>query len=205
MTEAIIHGMILAIGLILPLGAQNIFVFNQGAAQPAVLRALPAVLTAAVCDTLLITASVGGISLAVLALKGLTPILYGVGAVFLTVMGWKIWRGGFSGSQAAALPPRGQALYALSVSLLNPHALMDTVGVIGTSSLQYAGWERWTFAGAAALVSWAWFAALAAAGRMLGAVDPSGRLLRCMNIISALLLWGMALLLLLRLLRLAAG
>lgn len=30
MTEAIVHGMILAFGLILPLGVQNIFVFNQG-------------------------------------------------------------------------------------------------------------------------------------------------------------------------------
>ncbi len=31
--EAIIHGVILAFGLILPLGVQNVFVFNQGAIQ----------------------------------------------------------------------------------------------------------------------------------------------------------------------------
>jgi L-lysine exporter family protein LysE/ArgO len=29
--EAIFHGILLAFGLILPLGAQNVFVFNQGA------------------------------------------------------------------------------------------------------------------------------------------------------------------------------
>ena len=31
MTEAILHGIILAFGLIIPLGVQNVFVFNQGA------------------------------------------------------------------------------------------------------------------------------------------------------------------------------
>ena len=34
MSEAIIHGIILAFGLIIPLGVQNVFVFNQGASQP---------------------------------------------------------------------------------------------------------------------------------------------------------------------------
>ena len=33
MSEAIIHGIILAFGLIIPLGVQNVFVFNQGRAN----------------------------------------------------------------------------------------------------------------------------------------------------------------------------
>lgn len=33
MLEAFIHGALLAFGLILPLGIQNIFIFNQGATQ----------------------------------------------------------------------------------------------------------------------------------------------------------------------------
>ena len=31
MTQPIVHGILLALGLILPLGAQNVFVFNQEA------------------------------------------------------------------------------------------------------------------------------------------------------------------------------
>jgi L-lysine exporter family protein LysE/ArgO len=62
---AFIHGFILALGLILPLGAQNVFVFQQGAAQPRFLRALPAALTAAVCDTALILLAVLGVSVVV--------------------------------------------------------------------------------------------------------------------------------------------
>ncbi|MCD0801134.1 amino acid transporter, partial [Staphylococcus aureus] len=30
MLQPIVHGVLLALGLILPLGAQNVFVFNQG-------------------------------------------------------------------------------------------------------------------------------------------------------------------------------
>lgn len=38
MSIAIIHGIVLAFGLILPLGAQNVFVFQQGALQPRLYR-----------------------------------------------------------------------------------------------------------------------------------------------------------------------
>lgn len=49
--NAIIHGIVLAFGLILPLGVQNVFIFQQGAWQKQVWRALPAVISASVCDT----------------------------------------------------------------------------------------------------------------------------------------------------------
>ena len=66
MIEAILHGIILAFGLIIPLGVQNVFVFNQGALQPNFSRALPVVITAGICDTILIVAAVSGVSILVL-------------------------------------------------------------------------------------------------------------------------------------------
>jgi L-lysine exporter family protein LysE/ArgO len=39
------------------------------------------------------------------------------------------------------------------VSLLNPHAILDTIGVIGTSALAYDGRGRATFAVACLFVS----------------------------------------------------
>ncbi|MCE3203750.1 LysE/ArgO family amino acid transporter [Paenibacillus sonchi] len=194
MLEAIVHGILLAFGLILPLGVQNIFVFNQGALQPRFRRVVPVVLTAAVCDTLLIAAAVGGISLVLLSVEWMTPIVYGAGILFLCIMGWKIWDAapGEGDGEARVLSLKGQVGYALSVSLLNPHALLDTVGVIGTNSLQYTGAERWAFAIAAAGISWMWFLSLAAAGRVLGRLDSSGRVIRLLNTVSALLIWGIA-------------
>ncbi|MEK5240137.1 LysE/ArgO family amino acid transporter [Paenibacillus sp. FSL L8-0470] len=193
MTDAIVHGIILAFGLILPLGVQNIFVFNQGALHPQFHGALPVILTAALCDSLLIAAAVGGVSLVLLSLDWLTPAVLGAGTLFLCFMGWKIWAAAPAKGEAKRLSLKGQVGYALSVSLLNPHALMDTVGVIGTNALQYAGSERWVFAAAAAGVSWVWFIGLAAAGRMLGKADSSGKAVRLMNKASAVLIWGIAL------------
>lgn len=43
MFEPFIHGALLAFGLILPLGIQNVFIFNQGATQSRFSKALPAV------------------------------------------------------------------------------------------------------------------------------------------------------------------
>ena len=51
---------VLAFGLILPLGVQNVFVFNQGANHPKFIYALPAIITASICDTVLILIAVNG-------------------------------------------------------------------------------------------------------------------------------------------------
>lgn len=44
MLAALLHGIALAFGLILPLGAQNVFVFNQGASQPHFKKPFPLLL-----------------------------------------------------------------------------------------------------------------------------------------------------------------
>ena len=68
--QALIHGIGLAFGLILPLGVQNVFIFNQGAIHKRFSRALPAVITAGFCDTILILLAVAGVSLIILNLNG---------------------------------------------------------------------------------------------------------------------------------------
>lgn len=78
------------------------------------------------------------------------------------------------------------------VSLLNPHAIIDTVGVIGTSSLHYTAGEKWLFTAAAIFVSWIWFFGLALSGRILGTLDPDGKWIIFINRVSALIIWGAA-------------
>jgi L-lysine exporter family protein LysE/ArgO len=197
MAEAFIHGFILAFGLILPLGVQNVFVFNQGVLQKRFIHALPVVLTASLCDTLLITLAVLGVSLVVLGSFWIKTILLSVGIVFLLYMGWSTWKsipenGNNENTSKENFTPFKQIAFSASVSLLNPHAIMDTVGVIGTSSLRYNGVEKIAFALASILVSWIWFTGLAVAGRITGELDKSGRLMTVLNKISALVMWGAA-------------
>lgn len=195
MSEAIIHGIILAFGLIIPLGVQNVFVFNQGASQPNIWRAAPVVLTASICDTLLILIAVQGVALVLLTFSWLTNTLYMIGFFFLIYMGWVIWASNPSNSvkQEKSMPLKKQIIFAASVSLLNPHAILDTIGVIGTNSIQYIGSEKWAFTSATIIVSWIWFISLALAGKFLKKVDSTGKTIVLLNKISGLIIWSVAL------------
>jgi len=190
--QAFIHGIILAFGLILPLGVQNIFVFTQGAEQPALRRALPAAITAAVCDTLLILLAVLGLSVIVGELEWLRIVMMCGGALFLSYMGYSMWRtkpGAGLGHNRSGLSIKEQIAFALSVSLLNPHAILDTVGVIGTSALRYTAADKIWFTAACILISWCWFLALTIAGRILKQLDGTGKMLVIINKCSAIFVW----------------
>lgn len=194
MLEAFFHGMILAFGLILPLGVQNVFVFSQGATQPHLVRALPASITAAICDTLLILLAVFGLSIIVLQFAWLRLALMTVGILFLLYMGYTIWRSSpATANNNEALPVKKQILFALSVSLLNPHAILDTIGVIGTSALKYSGTDQILFTAACVVISWLWFFGLTIAGASFKKLDSSGKLMNIFNKCSAIFIWATAL------------
>jgi L-lysine exporter family protein LysE/ArgO len=197
LVAAIVHGVVLAFGLILALGPQNVFVFSQGAVQPRFSRALPVVLAASFADTALILLAVGGASAVVLAIPWVETALVGLGVVFLLYVGLATWRSEpevplavADGDGAVRWTLGRQVGSTLSISLLNPHAILDTVGVIGPSSLAYAGSERAAFAAACVCVSWAFFFALALAGRAFGKL---GAVRQWMGKVSAVAIWSAAL------------
>lgn len=192
--QSVLHGLFLAIGLILPLGVQNLFVFNQGAMQPSLLRAMPAVIAATVCDTLLILLAVNGVSLFLVKFAMLKAVLTGLGVLFLLYIGWVTWNSTIACSNRAEsrFSAKQQIIFAATVSLLNPHAILDTIGVIGTSSAAYQGTEKILFTLACIFVSWCWFFFLAAAARLLGGKAQIENKINWINKFSAIFIWGSA-------------
>lgn len=192
--QALIHGIGLAFGLILPLGVQNVFIFNQGATHKRFSRALPAVITAGFCDTILILLAVAGVSLIILNFEWLKLGIFFIGFLFLAYMGWLLWRTTPEVQEEERNPfsTKKQVMFAASVSLLNPHAILDTIGVIGTNSLVYDGFDRLIFTFACIIVSWLWFFGLAYTGRKIGQIDTNGQFLKRMNQLSALIIWVIA-------------
>ncbi|KGR92277.1 LysE family L-lysine exporter [Ureibacillus massiliensis 4400831 = CIP 108448 = CCUG 49529] len=191
--EPILHGIILAFGLILPLGVQNVFVFSQGVTQPRFIKALPATITASICDTILILLAVLGISMIVLQFEWIRLILLVGGILFLLYMGKVIWQSGAASLEGKdALPIKKQILFALSVSLLNPHALLDIIGVIGTSAIKYNGQDQLLFMVACIVVSWMWFFGLTISGAFLKKMQIPNRVFILFNKLSALFIWGTA-------------
>jgi L-lysine exporter family protein LysE/ArgO len=123
------------------------------------------VCAAGVCDTVLILLGAFGAAAALESAPDLRLVLLGAGAVFLLVLGIKSLRATSvrldTDSPAAVLPPRSVLLRTVSVSLLNPHAVLDTVGVIGAAVASQPASSRGTFALGTVSASWLWFAFLA--------------------------------------------
>jgi len=191
--ETIIHGFILALGLILPLGVQNVFIFTQGATQPSLIRALPASITASICHTMLILLSVGGLSFLIMQLEWLRMVMMIGGVLFLLYMSVSIWRSAPSGEMdGTALPIKKQILFACSVSFLNPSALVDIIGVIGTSSLQYSGSELVLFTASCIIVSWIWFFALMLVGSRMKYLHNQRKVMIIFNKSAAIFIFAMA-------------
>ncbi|WP_301560370.1 LysE/ArgO family amino acid transporter [Staphylococcus epidermidis] len=188
MLQPLIHGLLLALGLILPLGAQNVFVFNQGANQKKISKALPVIITAGLCDTFLIVIAILGVSLILISMPTLQLFIYIIGFLFLMYMAWSLWTEKPSNiEEIEPMPAKKQILFALSVSLLNPHAIMDTVGVIGTSASVYDGYDKVVFSLATISVSWIWFVFLAILGRITGKIDKSDKYIVILNKVSSVI------------------
>lgn len=196
MTLAAVHGFILALGLILPIGMQNGFIISQGAVHKRWMGSLPAVITAALCDTILVGLAVVGVSAAALHVTWLRYAFGVIGICFLLYMGWASWRdqGQAEGNhQPSAWPAKRQITFASSVSLLNPHALIDTLAVLGGSALVYTSWtDKIAFGTACALVSWIWFLVLSIAGHLLGKAVLRNTSFHIINRISAIMMWASA-------------
>ncbi|HGO2642762.1 TPA: LysE/ArgO family amino acid transporter [Staphylococcus aureus] len=197
MLQPLLHGILLALGLILPLGAQNVFVFNQGANQKKISKALPVIITAGLCDTFLIVIAILGVSLILISMPTLQLFIYIIGFLFLMYMAWSLWTEKPSNiEEIEPMPAKKQVLFALSVSLLNPHAIMDTVGVIGTSASVYDGYDKVVFSLATISVSWIWFVFLAILGRITGKIDKSGKYIVVLNKVSSVIVIIVALIIL---------
>ena len=135
-------------------------------------------------------------SVVVLEFAWLRAVMLGAGVVFLAYIGWRLASAPaleLTGNPGKLLGVRAQIGFTASVSLLNPHAILDTVGVIGTNALAYPVPGRWAFTGGCVLVSWAWFLGLAVAGRAVGDAASGDGWLRRLNTASAVIIWAVAL------------
>ncbi len=149
-------GLILGLALIIPIGVQSLFVLNQGlvAGFP---RAFVGVAAVCFCDTFLIVLGAAGAS-ALLTLLGYQELLIAVGSIYLLIMGVLTLRAGPRHAEGEHLTRIGATVFqAVGVSVLNPHAILDTVGVLGAAIAAQAAHERVAFAAGAVGASWAWY------------------------------------------------
>lgn len=174
MLEAALNGYLVALSLILAIGAQNAFVLRQGLRREHV---GPVVAVCALSDAVLIGAGVAGFGSLSAALPWFGEAMRWLGVGFLLVYGGLRFRAALRGGEA--LRPSGAGAGAASLKAVlgtcllltwaNPHVYLDTLVLIGSISAQYAP-HQGVFGVAAACASLSFFMALGFGARLLAPV-----------------------------------
>lgn len=192
---AALTGFATGFSLILAIGAQNAFVLRQGLLRRHV---LPLVLLCAASDALLIAAGVAGFGALATALPWFPRAMALAGAAFLLAYGAlrlrAAWIGDYDLALAGESPPLGRTLaIGAAFTWLNPHVYLDTLGLVGAVSTQFAGSDRLLFGAGAIAASFAFFFALGYGARLLAPVMRSAAAWRRLDVLIALVMWALAL------------
>lgn len=193
------QGLILSLGLIVAIGAQNAFVLRQGLRREHIMAV---VAVCALSDAVLINLGVWGMGTAAATHPALALGARVFGALYLVLYAWRSLQRAWS-PQALAVDaahqrtPLAQVLgTTFALTWLNPHVYLDTVLLLGSMASPFAGMERAAFAAGASLASAVWFTTLGWGARWLAPLFATPQAWRILDAGIALLMLGLAALLL---------
>ena len=193
----LLQGFMLCASLVVVFGPQNLFLLQQG------LHGRYLFATACACtlvDLLLISLGVGGVGRAISANPQMLLVATLVGIGFLFGYGVRAFRIAWCGCSASNhlarhnsnIGLKGTLLTALSFSLLNPAAYIDTLLMIGSASGHYPLDERILFGVGAALASALWFFTLLYAASRLTPLFRHAMAWRLLDVVSGSIMFGLA-------------
>lgn len=182
--------------MIIPIGAQNAYVLNQGIKRNHHLT------TATICsvmDVFFISLGIfGGGALLSQNETLLTVVTLG-GIAFLTFYGWLSLRAALQHSDQQESQPqklargrRAVILGALAVTVLNPHLYLDTVVILGSIGGQFEGSDRLAFALGTMMASFVWFYGLSIGAAKLAPVLSKPKTKKIIDLIVATMMFIIA-------------
>ena len=153
-----VFGLLFGLATAFPVGIQSFVVMNQGLrfGYP---RVLTGIVTASLCDTLLIVLGAAGASALLADADERVPVIL-VGITFLAVFGVLAFRAApeeEAGEVESAGRPLAMIAQTVGVSLFNPHAVLETVGILGGAIAAQSAENRIEFACGVVAASWVWF------------------------------------------------
>ncbi|EJL6397494.1 amino acid transporter [Vibrio navarrensis] len=192
----LLQGFSLGATMIIPIGAQNAFVLNQGIKRQHHLT------TAAICSVLdMIFISLGIFGGGAILSQNemlLTSVTLG-GIAFLAVYGFMSLRSALKPGNATEnkqeITARGRRtviLGALAVTVLNPHLYLDTVVILGSIGGQFEGHDRIAFALGTILASFVWFYTLSIGAAKLGPTLSKPKVKRGIDMLVAAMMFTIA-------------
>lgn len=182
--------------MIIPIGAQNAYVLNQGIKRNHHLT------TATICSVLdMIFISLGIFGGGAILSQNeilLTSVTLG-GIAFLSFYGLLSLKSAFkpeseseSKGEIVARGRRTVILSALAVTVLNPHLYLDTVVILGSIGGQFEGHDRIAFALGTILASFVWFYTLSIGAAKLGPTLSKPKVKKTIDIAIAMMMFTIA-------------
>ena len=194
-----LKGMATTAGLIIAIGAQNAFLLGQALRRQ---FHWPIALLCCFFDIALISLGVAGMGLLITNSPVMLLVASWGGIVFLSWYGAVALRAAFHPGVLRASDSGPQTLKAallttLAVTLLNPHAWLDTVVLLGSIGGRYPVDERFIFVAGCVTASVLWFCGLAAGAKWLAPLFKKPVAWRVLDLLIAAMMWTIAALLLL--------
>ena len=182
--------------MIIPIGAQNAYVLNQGIKRNHHLT------TATICSVLdMIFISLGIFGGGAILSQNeilLTSVTLG-GIAFLSFYGQLSLKSAFkpeseseSKGEIVARGRRTVILGALAVTVLNPHLYLDTVVILGSIGGQFEGHDRIAFALGTIMASFVWFYTLSIGAAKLGPTLSQPKVKKTIDIAIAMMMFTIA-------------
>ncbi|EOV0052306.1 LysE/ArgO family amino acid transporter [Vibrio parahaemolyticus] len=192
----LLQGFGLGASMIIPIGAQNAYVLNQGIKRNHHLT------TATICSVLdMIFISLGIFGGGAILSQNevlLTSVTLG-GIAFLSFYGLLSLKSAFkpeneseSKGEVVARGRRTVILGALAVTVLNPHLYLDTVVILGSIGGQFEGHDRIAFALGTIMASFVWFYTLSMGAATLGPTLSKPKVKKGIDIAVALMMFTIA-------------
>ncbi|MFC4655892.1 MULTISPECIES: LysE/ArgO family amino acid transporter [Rheinheimera] len=182
------------LGLIVAIGAQNIWVLSQSMAGA---NRLVIAAVCILCDALLIVLGISSIALVQQWLPPLVPVLTWAGVALLLYLAFgaakRAWQGQgrLQAEQIQPDPWQKTMATAFAITLLNPHVYLDTVVLIGSVGNQQQ--SPFWFGVGAVLASVVWFCSLTGFAPKLNVLLNSPQRWRCFDGVIALVMTAIAL------------
>ena len=191
---ALLKGLATSAGLIMAIGAQNAFVLSQGLKRQ---YHWPIAGVCSFFDAVLITLGVMGMGALISQNELWLSVARWGGAAFLLWYGWGALRSALKAQSLKAdregAPSLKKALLTtLAVTLLNPHAYLDTVVLIGSIGGQYPEGERFWFGLGAISFSFIWFFGISLGARWLAPLFQKPVAWRILDAAVCLMMWSIA-------------
>ena len=192
-------GLMIGLGLFMAIGAQSAFVLKQGLIGD---KAFLAATVSFLCDTFLLTLGVMGLGKVIAQSDVLLKFASIGGGCFLIFYAFRsLYQAyqaigiDFSGTVVSSTSSRAIILSSIGFSLINPHAWLDAVVLIGSISTRYDGNNRWWFYLGTIASSAAWLYGLAVGAKILQPLFRKQLTWRLLHILIAVMLlviaWGL--------------